>query len=75
MPPASRANESEGKLMCLHCGWQYDPKIAALKYTNYVEGKVPTHDYPPFCRSVCPGSGGVAYDANTIKDQRKNKDN
>lgn len=32
---------------CPHCG---------AKFSKLREGKVPTHDFPPPCRSVCPGS-------------------
>lgn len=35
-------------LECRHCGKSFEKSKG---------GKVPTHDYPPPCRSVCPGSG------------------
>lgn len=33
---------------CPHCG---------EKFTSLKDGKIPTHDFPKPCRSVCPGSG------------------
>lgn len=35
--------------MCPHCG---------RLFTQLVKGRlIPTHDHPPPCRAVCPGSG------------------
>jgi len=35
---------------CPHCGDRYNAQ-------DLRDGKIPTHDYPRPCRSVCPGSG------------------
>lgn len=40
---------SGSQIMCPHCG----------KLFVGLPPQVPTHDYPPPCRSVCPGSGQV----------------
>lgn len=32
---------------CPHCG---------AEFSKLRDGKIPTHDFPPPCRSVCPGS-------------------
>lgn len=46
---------------CPHCGKIFDGmKIATAK----IPGMIPTHDYPPPCRSVCPGSGQHPRDPN-----------
>lgn len=51
--------------MCPHCGWQYDQAAEEKKRKNPIPGKVPTHDYPKMCRSVCPGSGQVPRNPET----------
>lgn len=43
---------AEPDMKCPHCGKQFWP--AAL-----VGSLIPTHDYPPPCRAVCPGSQQV----------------
>ncbi len=42
-------------LKCPHCGWTYDPNTDP-RCKNRPRDVVPYHDYPPPCRSVCPGS-------------------
>lgn len=42
------------QVMCPHCGKLFD-----------WASKVPTHDYPPPCRSVCPGSGQLPRNPET----------
>lgn len=44
--------------MCPHCG---------QLFTEHCE-QIPTHDYPPLCRSVCPGSG--QHPRNPSSDRR-----
>jgi hypothetical protein len=38
---------------CPHCGKEFQYSQLTVK------SLVPTHDWPPPCRSVCPGSGQI----------------
>ena len=57
MPVSKRKIE----YMCPHCGWKFPASRAQ-------GGLVPTHDYPPPCRSVCPGSKQAP--RNPLSDRR-----
>lgn len=52
-------------LKCPHCGWTYDPEDAANKYRDFVYELVPTHDFPPPFRAVCPGTNQHPRNAET----------
>jgi rubredoxin len=46
-------------LMCPHCGWQYDPATEKDRRDATSPSPfelVPTHDWPPPFRAVCPGT-------------------
>ncbi len=45
---------------CPHCGKLYQMAECTPL--------IPTHDYPPLCRSVCPGSG--QHPRNAMSDRR-----
>lgn len=47
---------------CPHCGWEYDPQAKKWSAQQRASELVPTHDYPPPCRAVCPGSGQARRD-------------
>lgn len=44
----SKSQHTENKPACPHCGEEF---------TKLKDGKIPTHDFPRPCRSVCRGSG------------------
>lgn len=44
-------------MKCPHCGREYSSRAR--------KPLIPTHDYPPTCRSVCPGSGQTPRNAET----------
>jgi hypothetical protein len=50
------------RIMCPHCGriWPVESSKEPLGYLRPV--LVPTHDYPRFCRQVCPGSDQLPRD-------------
>jgi hypothetical protein len=44
-------------MKCPHCGREYSPQAC--------KPLIPTHDWPPPCRAVCPGSGQIPRNAET----------
>ena len=53
------SNEEEPiAFKCPHCGWTYTLDEAMQRDKQRAElTLVPCHDYPTYCRSVCPGTG------------------
>ena len=43
--------------MCPHCGKVFKINDCLKVRGDVEEFVVPTHDWPPPCRAVCPGSG------------------
>lgn len=54
-----RTANMESTFKCPHCGWEYDMNDSRYQTQLRRDGLnlIPTHDFPPPCRSVCPGSG------------------
>ena len=52
--------EPSSIMKCPHCGREY-----SLRACN---PNIPTHDWPPPCRAVCPGSGQIP--RNALTDNR-----
>lgn len=68
---SDKTSEPIGALMCPHCGWQYDPDEQRKRLAKDQPSPcdlVPTHDFPEFCRSVCPGS--KQHPRNALTDRR-----
>ena len=54
----------EPQVKCPHCGELFG---YSKTMTAEICGKIPTHDYPKPCRSVCPGS---LQQPRSIEDRR-----